>query len=121
MGAGTGAGGVMRSQVTIDQVIELLNAAVKADPEAMHQLIEARVPCNKWLAQHPTIQVVAGQDPSHQVGLLGILNGQFGIDERRHGPIAAVFDDDMKLKRFERTSKMREDRKGQETVPREPT
>lgn len=82
----------IKESVTIDEAIDLLNSAIKADKRAMHNLIEARVMCNKELANHPTIQIssyhVEGQ---YVVGLLGILNGLFGIDKRGWGAIAAVF------------------------------
>ena len=82
----------IREQITIDEAVELLNSAVKADPKAMRNLVEQRMRCNIDMAEHATIQVYKppGGDV-YTVGLLGILNGLFGIDEKGWGVIAAVF------------------------------
>lgn len=76
------------------RIVELMNSAFKADPKAMEQLIEARVPCNTALRNHPTIQVgeCAGESP--RVGLLGILNGIVGVDFEGWGRVAATYSDD---------------------------
>ncbi len=109
----------MRESVTIPQVLALLNEAMLCDPKAVGDLIEQRVLCNTNLVEHPTIQVVwtpDGGDNRRQipkVGLLGVLNGIFGVDDRSYGPITAIFDDDQKtLLRFERTRSPVEERKG---------
>lgn len=83
----------IRESITIDEAIEVLNSGLKADPVAMTALIGSRVKCNPAFAGHPTIQV--GDHPEcggMSVGLLGILNGLFGIDEQGWGPIVAHFD-----------------------------
>jgi hypothetical protein len=78
----------------VKDAVELLNGAFCDDPAAMGALIEARVPCNKELAHHPSIQVSAEEDGSNcRVGLLGILNGLFGVRDDGRGHIEAVFDD----------------------------
>jgi len=82
--------------VTIDETIGFLNKLISVDSEAVHDLVETRVPCNEEFANHPTVQVVSGQSGQEaQVGLLGILNGLFGIDNKGYGPISAIFDKDM--------------------------
>jgi len=96
---------VIHPSVTFQEVIELLNAAIKLDPVAAHGLVEQRIPCNDALGDHPTIQVT-GIDGKLSVGFLGALNGLFGADENGWGPIAGVFDDDDgHLIRFEVASK----------------
>lgn len=92
-----------KESVALDEVIELLNEAVRDDRIAMDLLVNERVYCNETLANHPTIQVqkaeplvvfntkMSEEVSRWQVGLLGILNGIFGIDERGTGRIAAVF------------------------------
>lgn len=80
----------MEESVTIDRAVELLNQCFEADPNAMHNLVETRVDCSESLAAHPTVQVCGKETP--QVGLLGILNGLFGVDERGFGPITAMYD-----------------------------
>ena len=87
-----------------DQMIRFLNELVEIDGEAIHQLIEHRVPCNQGMLDHPTVQVAAneGADPG-KVGLLGVLNGFIGKDTDGWGFICAMFDDDGKLLKFART------------------
>jgi hypothetical protein len=84
-------------------VCELLNEALALDPEAMQLLMEGRVACNQDLAKHATIQV-ASTDNGYRVGLLGILNGIFGISDKGWGPIAALCEEEtLKIIRFEPT------------------
>lgn len=60
---------------TIDKAIAALNAAVKADPTAITALIQNRVPCNRKLADHQTIQVGVKTSGEFEVGALGLING----------------------------------------------
>ena len=87
---------MINNPLTLDKALEILNSMVEADPDAAYALIETRVPCNQDLAEHPSIQVVAQEDGSYSVGLLGILNGLFGTIEegpkKGWGAITAVFD-----------------------------
>jgi|GEM_PF-935247 len=96
----------IKESVTIDAAIEVLNQAVEADPEAMRALIAHRVPCNEKMASHPTIQVAAAgaSGRSARVGMLGILNGMFGVDEHGWGRIAAVLEPGDKVKEFVRVN-----------------
>lgn len=87
----------IKSSITIDEVIELLNEVVKLDQLAITDLVNSRVPCNLALADHPTIQVgklesFSDPDRKWRVGLLGLLNGFFGIAEDGYGTIAANFE-----------------------------
>ena len=59
-------------------VLATLNEAYKSDAAAIHALICNRVPCNKRLADHPTVQVelnAVASGKSYAVGMLGVLNG----------------------------------------------
>jgi hypothetical protein len=98
-----------------DALIAFLNAVVAIDPYAIAELLCIRVPCNRALADHPSVQVAVGGDGcpityiapgSFRVGILGILNGYCGnIDDgplEGWGPIAAIYDEG-RLLRFERT------------------
>lgn len=80
-----------RSSVTIDETIALLNELAQIDQDAMYALIEQRVPCTDRLAYHETVQVKR-QNGAHYVGMLGILNGLFGVDDDGRGPITAYFE-----------------------------
>jgi hypothetical protein len=79
----------MRSAVTPEQVVALLNEALILDRDAISALVLGRVPCNERLAGHKTIVISShrhGDPPSpdlpkgakRAVGLMGILNGLFG-------------------------------------------
>lgn len=82
----------MGNTITVDNAIKLLNEFYKIDPNAMDALVKARVPCNDDLANHPTVQVGVKPDGGYQVGILGILNGLFGTDDRDIGFIAGDFE-----------------------------
>lgn len=95
---------MLERSVTVDEVIAILNSALESDREAIQTLVQSRVRCNKTLADHPEIQVGA-MDCGHEVGILGILNGLFGVDENGWGFICAIYDaPDGKLTHFARTS-----------------
>jgi hypothetical protein len=82
----------IKESVTIEQVLEVLNRAVKADPEAMTALFATRVPVNVHPADITPIQVQEEME-GHSLSLLGLLNGIFGADEMGWGAIAAVWSD----------------------------
>ena len=65
--------------VTAEQMIDLLNDVLKIDPEALQTLLAKRVPCNKELADHPTVQIRDEGDNKYSMSLLGLLNGVFGV------------------------------------------
>jgi len=79
----------------LENVITVLNEINKLDPTVLLALISYRVPCNQALADHPTVQVGKSELGDYfEVGLLGILNGLFGVKEDGYGYIAAEFDGD---------------------------
>jgi len=78
------------------KVIDYLNELVELDREAMQELVDGRVDCNNQFAEHSV------------VGMLGVLNGLFGIDPDGCGPIAAVFEDDGTLTGFVCTPETKE-------------
>lgn len=73
----------------IDNAVEVLNRLHKADPFVMQNLIFMRVPCNEAVAKDPTIQVGVDHKGAATVGILGIINGLFGVDDRGIGYIYA--------------------------------
>jgi len=82
----------------VDQAIEVLNRIHKTDPTVLPELIFHRVQCNKALADDETVQVgkkewVVEEEDTYEVGILGIINGLFGVDEKSWGFIYANFDD----------------------------
>jgi len=105
---------MLKESVTVEDAIALLNEAVLLDRAAMSELfLRKRVACSDAFADHPTIQV-GSEKGQGNVGVLGIINGLFGVDEHRYGAIAMIvdFDDGQgpnsiskfgQINRFERT------------------
>jgi hypothetical protein len=105
-----------QDRVLAQRIVNVLNEAFAADADAMHNLIETRVPINDKLAHHPTIQCVAiderGVKPRYAFGILGLLNGLCGVNEHGWGPVAASFNDDVNSPSFGKLEKfilLRED------------
>ena len=86
-------------EVFADAAIEVLNRALKADPEAVQALIEYRHPCNNDMAHDPTIQCEEPISNTYRVGVLGLINGIIGVNERNWGLVCAVFEDG-KIEKF---------------------
>jgi hypothetical protein len=80
--------------MTPQQIVDLLNDAVRCDREAIQALLRATVPCNQALTDHPTI-VVWGWDETpekvNKVGLGGLLTAIAMIDGDK---IESVWDDE---------------------------
>lgn len=82
------------------KIVKCLNSLLEADPDAIKNLIDARVICNNNLADHETCQVI--EDPvtkETKVGLLGVINAICGNLDG--GKIAAVIDEENNIHRFE--------------------
>lgn len=98
---------------TPEECIEVLNRIHAADPTVLPALIAHRVACNKAVADDPTVQVGRYGPPQSdiwEVGLLGVINGIFGIREGSQGWIGAYYDDDRTLLRFGLTGSGEDDR-----------
>lgn len=85
--------------ITPEDAIRVLNRALKADPAAVAALALSRTACNQALADDPTVQVLWERTGGYHVGLLGILNGLFGVDEGGWGAIGADVEDG-EIRRF---------------------
>jgi len=83
----------LQDEVSLKTTINLLNEAFALDPEGMQRLIEARVPVNMELRDHPTIQVWSGEGGTEPptLGFLGLINGLFGVDDINYGAIEAYY------------------------------
>lgn len=77
---------MIKSSVTLQEVINLLNEAKEIDVDSISRLVDYHSRCSKALEDHPTIIV-----SDEGVGLLGILNGMFG-NNGGGGAIAAEYD-----------------------------
>jgi len=82
----------------LKRAVALLNEINELDPSVLPALIKHRVTCNTKLAEHPTVQVGIKDDEDgvFEVGLLGILNGIFGVKSDDWGYIEAHFDNEQK-------------------------
>jgi hypothetical protein len=84
---------------TASHVVDVLNRIHNEDPTVMPALIQMRVPCNRVLADDPTVQVGV-IDGGFEVGILGIINGIIGIRDNGWGYIGARYDDEKNLTGF---------------------
>lgn len=84
------------------RAVRVLNEALAADP-SVAKLFKQRVCINQALADHPTIQV-SSEGGVTTVGVLGLINGLFGIRSDGYGHITAVVDEKTgEIQRFEET------------------
>jgi hypothetical protein len=82
----------VKNDLTLGRAIVILNELVELDRDAMTDLCQRRVKVNgNGLLEHPTVQC-GKHDGEYQVGLLGILNGLFGVREDGAGYLCANFD-----------------------------
>ena len=86
--------------VDVNIAIDYLNSLLLLDRDAVTALVMHRVPCNEKIINNPEIQTLT-EDGVSSVGLLGILNGLFGLDEdNRPFIVAEVNYDDNKIEKF---------------------
>lgn len=82
------------------KIIDFLNRLIEIDKDAVEALIGTRVPCNRAMQDHPTVQV-AGTLECPEVGFLGIINGLCGIKPNGYALIVAHYEDGPILDHFE--------------------
>jgi len=94
---------MVKQSITIDDAINFLNELIALDEDAMTELVNQRVICNEGVAFHPTVQVGINENREYIVGIVGILNGLFGINTNKYGYITFVFGDNGKLSHVRKT------------------
>ena len=95
---------MLKETITIQDVCDLLNELLEKDRYCINSLLFTRVTCNKAIADHPTVQVQQYKnDKLPAVGLIGIINGLFGIREDGMGAFCAEVDDNGELITFKPT------------------
>jgi len=80
---------MIKQSIEVHEFVEFLNELLALDPETINSLFKLRVICGKELAEHPIVQALSL--PNHgvySVGIIGILNGAFGVDNNNWGCIA---------------------------------
>lgn len=86
---------MLKQSVTPQEVCDLLNELLKLDYDCIHKLLSHREVCNDLVANHPTVQVQQRcGDEFPSVGIVGIINGLFGISEEGMGALCYEIDDD---------------------------
>jgi hypothetical protein len=92
--------------VTPENVVVFLNSLLEIDRRAVSKLFDSYVYCNRGMAEHPRVQVRRLKINKYRprdvwkVGVLGLINGLFGVHSNRYGPIARVIRDDGIIKSF---------------------
>ena len=82
--------------ITKESVVEQLNRLLVLDRTLVEKLIDTRYPVTEAYADSEEF-ICMSDDPANPVaGMLGVLNGLLNEDT----PIAAVYDEDMKLVMF---------------------
>lgn len=70
----------MNKTITIVEVVNFLNEALELDRECISELfLDHKVKCNRSMADHETIQVLRFSEEVFNLGVLGLLQGLFGI------------------------------------------
>jgi len=83
---------MIKTSVSLQETVDFLNSLLEKDPVAITALFSMRTACNKEMADHETVQVGALSKDYFQVGMIGVLNGLFGIDSNGWGHICAHYD-----------------------------
>jgi hypothetical protein len=84
---------MLKQSVTPQDVCDLLNELLKLDYDCAHGLISYRQQCNESVATHQSIQVQQyNGDTFPKVGIIGVLNGVFGIRDDGMGAICFEVD-----------------------------
>ncbi len=83
---------MIRELIGIEDALDVLNRMLDTDIAATGELVAARVPCSIGLALDATIQVGIHTLEEATVGMLGVINGFFGVDEGGNGAIVAEYE-----------------------------
>ena len=84
---------MLKQSITPSDVCDLLNELLKLDYDCANELVSYRQQCNESVAAHQSIQVQQYKDdPFPKVGIVGVLNGMFGIRDDGMGAICFEID-----------------------------
>lgn len=94
----------MKESITPAEVCAFLNELLLVDEKCITELFRHHQRCNKKMRDHPTVQVNLYSDEEHpEVGIMGILNGMFGIREDGMGALCYEVSERGKLLCFKPT------------------
>jgi len=80
----------MKDSVTQQEVIDFLNELLVVDPQAVTNFVIHKTRCNSNMENHPTLIVSDLPKEGKGVvgfGVIGFINGLFGLREDGRGPI----------------------------------
>jgi len=83
---------MLKPSITPQNVCDLLNELLELDHACIEALFLRREFCNSSIANHSTVMVQetqseSGSEASSQLGVVGIINGMFGVREDGMGAI----------------------------------
>ena len=82
---------MIKEFVGIEEALEVLNRLVEKDKVAATCLVDIRIPCSIDVAFDDTIQTGFHVDYEATLGLLGVVNGIFGVDSKGQSAIVAEY------------------------------
>ena len=82
---------MIKKSVTIEEVVDYLNDLLKTDHKAIQAMFNERFRVSKALANHPTMQVISYREVYFSAGIIGLLNGMFGVDDNGDGSLAVCY------------------------------
>jgi len=85
---------MLKKFITAEDVCGLLNEFLALDYDCASALFSHREKCNDAVTHHPSIQVHQYPGEDSKVGLIGLINGVFGIAEDGMGAICYEIDND---------------------------
>jgi len=95
-----------------DNAVKILNEALELEPDVIRRMFYFKFCVGPGLVEHPTIQVLKADNVRdfdiHTLGVLGLINGLFGIRADGYGRITGIYEDGV-LVRFESTKLTRGD------------
>jgi calcineurin-like phosphoesterase len=69
-----------RDEISAQFVVDFLNELVRLDKYALTDLMTERVRVSKQFTTHPTVPTKDDQVDGPEIGMLGVINGMFGLE-----------------------------------------
>lgn len=82
---------IKRDEISAQYVVDFLNELLRMDKYALTDMMSERISVNKELLTHPTVKARELVEGVHEIGLLSVLNGMFGL-EGETVAIEVIFD-----------------------------
>ena len=82
---------IKRDEISAQYVVDFLNELVRLDKYALTDMMSERISVNRELQNHPTVMPKELVEGVHEVGLLSVINGMFGLEGETQA-IEVIFD-----------------------------